>query len=110
MNPEVRSILEKAATDLRPVRVGNTDGTQKDSEVPTLEVEVRGLKENGNALAGFSITYEEVSARQKAQAELQRSKLDLAALSEEIESAHEELETANEELRSTNEELETTNE
>ena len=107
---ELRTILERVAADLRPVRVGNTDGAQKDREAPTLEVEVRGLKDDGNALAGFSITYEDVSARQKAQAELQRSKLDLAALSEEIESAHEELETANEELQSTNEELETTNE
>jgi two-component system CheB/CheR fusion protein len=107
---ELRSILERVSADLRPVRVGSTDGAQKDTNAPTLEVEVRGLKENGNTLAGFSITYEDVSARQKAQAELQRSKLDLSALNEEIESAHEELETANEELQSTNEELETTNE
>jgi two-component system CheB/CheR fusion protein len=107
---ELRSILERVSADLHPVKLNNIDGVQKNNDLQILDVEVRPLKENGDTLAGFSIAYEDVTARQKAQAELQRSNLNLKALSEEIESAHEELETANEELQSTNEELETTNE
>ena len=90
--------------------MSNIEGVPNSNDALILDVEVRPIKESGNALAGFSITYEDVTVRQKAQAELQRSNLDLKALSEEIESAHEELDTANEELQSTNEELETTNE
>lgn len=107
---ELRSILEKVAAELRPVKLSNIERSSKDGDSQILDVEVKPLKENGAGMAGFSITYENVSARQKAQAELQRASLDVSALSEEIESAHEELETANEELQSTNEELETTNE
>jgi two-component system, chemotaxis family, CheB/CheR fusion protein len=107
---ELRSILEKVSADHHPVKLTNIERFSKDSEPCFLDVEIRPLKENGNSLSGFSVTYEDVTARQKAQMELQHTNLDLQALSEELESAHEELETANEELQSTNEELETTNE
>jgi two-component system CheB/CheR fusion protein len=107
---ELQSVFEKVYSDYQPVKLINVEINAKGSDTQYLDIEVKALMENANHILGLSILFEDVTGRQKLQADLQRSSHELAALGEAVESTHEELETTNEELQSTNEELETTNE
>ena len=107
---ELRSLIERAYGERRPVRQNAVERVFGDGQVQYLDVQVFPLQAESGTPLGACISYEDVSERVRLQMELQRSSADLERAYESLQSAHEELETTNEELQSTNEELETTNE
>jgi two-component system CheB/CheR fusion protein len=107
---ELRSLIERAYSELHPVKVANVARYSAGGEVMFLDVEVAPLQEDSSLLMGACISFYDVTRRQQLQEELQRANQELETAYEELQSTYEELETTNEELQSTNEELETTNE
>jgi two-component system CheB/CheR fusion protein len=107
---ELRSIIEKARKEHRPVMVNAVERHLPEDQIQYLDIEVLPLHHNGDQLLGMRISFQDVSRSVRLQSDLQRSNQELETANEELQSAHEELETTNEELQSTNEELETTNE
>jgi two-component system CheB/CheR fusion protein len=107
---ELRSLIERAYAERRSIKLTSVERHFPDGNLQCLDVQVTPLLENGNESIGASITFEDVTRRQRLQADLQQTARELETAYEELQSTHEELETTNEELQSTNEELETTNE
>jgi len=106
---ELRSQIDQARRDDRPVRIENVEWMSPDGERLRLEVQIVPLDGNGGSV-GTSITFNDVTRYLRLEDELQTSHQELETAMEELQSTNEELETTNEELQSTNEELETTNE
>ena len=107
---ELRSLIEQAYTENRPVLLSNLKWTLSNQEVQYLDVQVVPVLGGGDTSLGVSVTFRDVTSLYQLQTELQRSKQELETAYEELQSTNEELETTNEELQSTVEELETTNE
>jgi two-component system CheB/CheR fusion protein len=107
---ELRSLIERANHERRPVRASGVERHLPNNEIQFLDVEVITLHHDGDVALGARISFEDVTQSTRLQADLQRTNQELETANEELQSAHEELETTNEELQSTNEELETTNE
>ncbi|MDZ8034750.1 CheR family methyltransferase [Nostoc sp. DedSLP04] len=107
---ELRSLIERAYTERRPVILTNVERYISNTEIQYLDVQITPLQETDNSLLGVSISFHDVSRYIKLQDALKRSQQELETTNEELQSTNEELETTNEELQSTNEELETTNE
>lgn len=107
---ELRSMIEQAYAERRPLRLSNVERHFPDGSVQYLDVQVAPLPEENGSSPGISITFDDVTYRERLRVDLQRSVQELETTNEELQSAHEELETTNEELQSTNEELETINE
>jgi two-component system CheB/CheR fusion protein len=108
---ELRSLVERAHTELKPQNVREVDWPVVSSgEFRCIDVEVVPLRDSGGQALGTSISFSDVSLYRKLQAELQHANQELETTLEELQSTNEELETTNEELQSTVEELETTNE
>ncbi|MEH2425650.1 MAG: CheR family methyltransferase [Nostoc sp.] len=107
---ELRSLIERAYTERRPVNLTNVERYLPNSEKQYLDVIITPLQDIDTNLLGVSIAFHDVSRYIKLQEALQRSQQELETANEELQSTNEELETTNEELQSTNEELETTNE
>ena len=112
----LRSPIEEAYAQRRPVKLANVERHFPDGNIQYLEVQVAPLQGDDDTLLGVSITFEDLTQRQKMEAEVHRihQELDTASeklqtTNEELQSTNEELETMNEELQSTNEELETMN-
>ncbi|MBN3873723.1 CheR family methyltransferase [Nostoc sp. JL33] len=107
---ELRSLIERAYTERRPVTLTNVERYFSNTETQYLDVRITPLQETATTFLGVSITFHDVTRYIKLQEALQRSQQELETTNEELQSTNEELETTNEELQSTNEELETTNE
>jgi two-component system CheB/CheR fusion protein len=107
---ELRSIMEKAREERRPVVLNGVERHLPGGDVQFLDIEVVALSNNGEQLLGVRIAFHDVTRAVRMRTDLQRTNQELETANEELQSAHEELETTNEELQSTNEELETTNE
>ena len=105
---ELRSHLETAYKDCRPIHVKEALWPEASGENRWLELLITPLMENGVAL-GASINFTDLTRYHRLQEELERSNQELETAYEELQSTVEELETTNEELQSTVEELETTN-
>jgi two-component system CheB/CheR fusion protein len=113
---ELRSLIEKACTEHKSVRIDEVERRFRNGDTHYLGVDVVPLEENGVAV-GVCITFYDMTEYHNLEEEVQRARQDaetvneeLQATNEELQSTNEELETTNEELQSTNEELETTNE
>jgi len=106
---ELRSMVEKAFDERRPVLLGRVDWSAGPGEDRVLDILVTPVIMKGQIL-GSSISFTDVTAHRSLQDDLDRSRRELEVAYEELQSTIEELETTNEELQSTNEELETTNE
>jgi two-component system CheB/CheR fusion protein len=106
---DLRSNIELAHAEAHSIALSRVVMTSSSGEPRELEVHISPLY-SGDRTLGTTITYNEVTAQRRLQAELETSKADLEKAYEELESTVEELETTNEELHSTNEELETMNE
>jgi two-component system CheB/CheR fusion protein len=106
---ELRSLIEQAAEQDRPVFADGVTWFDRDGTEHHLEVEVSALRNNGQR-TGTGVAFRDVTRHVKMTEELALSKHELENAYEEVQSTVEELETTNEELQSTNEELETTNE
>ena len=107
---ELRSLIERAYSERRPVTLTNVERYLSNTETQYLDVQITPLQDTDTNFLGVSITFHDVSRYIKLQEALQRSRQELETTNEELQSTNEELETTNEELQSTNEELETTNE
>jgi two-component system CheB/CheR fusion protein len=107
---ELRSHIEQAYGERRPVTVRSVERPLADSQPQFLEMTVAPLADVAGVILGASITFADVTDLGRTKADLERSGRELASSNESLHSANEELETSNEELQSTNEELETTNE
>ncbi|MEH2178046.1 CheR family methyltransferase [Nostoc sp.] len=107
---ELRSLIERAYTERRPVSITNVERYVSNTEIQYLNVQITPLQETDNSFLGVSISFHDVTRYIKLQDALKRSQQELETTNEELQSTNEELETTNEELQSTNEELETTNE
>ena len=107
---ELRSLIEQATSQRKPVRSDVVVWRTNDGEERELEVQIAALHNDGGDLTGTSIAFLDVTQHAQFAAELETSKHELEAAYEDLRSTVEELETTNEELQSTNEELETTNE
>jgi two-component system CheB/CheR fusion protein len=107
---ELRSLIEQAYSERRPIKVANVARYSSGGDVLYLDVEVVPLLDESAVLVGACISFYDMTRRQQLQEELQRANQELETAYEELQSTYEELETTNEELQSTNEELETTNE
>jgi two-component system CheB/CheR fusion protein len=106
---DLRSAIERAYTDRRPVNLGRTPWAPGQAAEVMLEIEVTPLFA-GDTIEGASVTFADVTTLFALDQERERSKHELETAYDELQSTVEELETTNEELHSTNEELETTNE
>ncbi len=106
---ELRSLIEQAAEQDRPVFAEGVAWFDRDGTEHHLEVEVAALRNNGQR-TGTGIAFRDVTRHVKMTEELALSKHELENAYEEVQSTVEELETTNEELQSTNEELQSSNE
>ncbi len=107
---ELRSLIEQAHAERRPVVRSNVERRFADGETHYLDVIVTPLLDEPHGALGVSVAFVDVTRSQRLQEELQRSREEIQTANEELQSSNEELETTNEELQSSNEELETTNE
>lgn len=107
---ELRSLIDRAYTERRPITLTNVERYLSNTETQYLDVQITPLQDTESNFLGVSIAFHNVSRYIKLQEALQRSRQELETTNEELQSTNEELETTNEELQSTNEELETTNE
>jgi len=106
---ELRARVEQATHERRPQRIERVEHAPAGGDLRTYEVHLAPLLE-GKTLLGVSISFVDVTAADRLNAELQEARQEMETAFEELQSTNEELETTNEELQSTNEELETTNE
>ena len=107
---ELRSLIEKAETERRPVVIKEIEWPNQRGESRWLDLHVAPLINAVRAVTGTVLTFTDVTAYRRLQRELEESHQELETAYEELQSTNEELETTNEELQSTVEELETTNE
>ncbi|HEV7477218.1 MAG TPA: CheR family methyltransferase, partial [Burkholderiales bacterium] len=107
---ELRSLIERAYGERRPIAQTNVERRLDDGSVQMLDILVAPLFDDQGVPLGVAITFLDVSYVQELKDELRRSREELQTTNEELQSSNEELETTNEELQSSNEELETTNE
>ena len=108
---ELRSAIDQAYADRRPVAVREVEWVGLSGDVRWLDVHVLPLFDAalGGSL-GASVVFDDVSAAKRLHRDLENANQELETAYEELQSTNEELETTNEELQSTVEELETTNE
>ncbi|HXW32529.1 MAG TPA: PAS domain S-box protein, partial [Acidimicrobiales bacterium] len=107
---ELRSRMEQAYSERRPVYVRGAERTFSDGSTQIFDVVVNPLSGADSGILGTAISFVDVTNVKRARDELQRARQDLETTYEELRSTNEELETTNEELQSSNEELETMNE
>jgi two-component system CheB/CheR fusion protein len=107
---DLRSALEVAYKEQRPVRIGRVPWNSSAGEGKTLDVTVSPVEGAGPLALGASISFDDATDAARLAEDHEYSKRQLETAYEELQSTVEELETTNEELHSTNEELETTNE
>ncbi|HYL80998.1 MAG TPA: CheR family methyltransferase, partial [Candidatus Acidoferrum sp.] len=107
---DLRTLIDRAYAERRTVTLSRVERRVENSDAQYFDIQATSIYDNGVACLGTTITFEDVTARQRLEMGLQRTTQELETSNEELQSAHEELETTNEELQSTNEELETTNE
>jgi len=106
---DLRSMIDQAHAGRKPLVVRNIEWPLRGGDIRWIDVQAAPLYANGQ-VAGVAISFDDVTAFQRLQRELEKSNAELEGAYEELQSTNEELETTNEELQSTVEELETTNE
>jgi two-component system CheB/CheR fusion protein len=107
---ELRSPLEQAHRDRRPVEIRAVERHVSSGETQFFDVTVTPLLDRDGVSVGATVVFRDTTESRQVLQELERHKQELETASEELQSTNEELETTNEELQSTVEELETTNE
>jgi len=107
---ELRSLIERAYSEHRVVRVNSIERQLGPDDIQYLDVHIQPLWGSDGLTAGVVLTFVDTSVTTRLQMEVKSSREDLDTAHEELQSTNEELETTNEELQSSIEELETTNE
>jgi two-component system CheB/CheR fusion protein len=104
---ELRAALKQAHEKRRVIRLGRVKSHAGTDDERAFEVEITPLFAAGSSEAlGASITFADVTAHSRLDAQHREVARELETAYEELQSTVEELETTNEELQSTNEELE----
>lgn len=106
---ELRAPVEQVVAERRMVRLEGVEHPAAGGDLRTYDVHLVPMVD-GATLLGVSVSFVDVTASRRLNAELQEANQELETAFEELQSTNEELETTNEELQSTVEELETTNE
>ena len=107
---ELRSLIERAYSERRVVRVSGVERLLGSDEVQFLDLHVQPLWDGDGLSAGVMVIFSDSTVATRLQREVKRNREELETAYEELQSTNEELETTNEELQSGNEELETMNE
>ena len=107
---ELRSLIERAYTEHRMVRVTSVERQLGPEDVQYLDIQIQPLWASDGLRSGVLLMFTDTSVTTRLQMEVKRNREDLDTAHEELQSTNEELETTNEELQSGNEELETMNE
>ncbi|MBV8523741.1 MAG: PAS domain-containing protein, partial [Acetobacteraceae bacterium] len=107
---ELRSRIEEAQQQGRPIKIENQEWPRGGGESLRLSIEVTPILGRENKPFITLVAFSDSTQVFQLQQELEAAQESLETTVEELQSANEELETTNEELQSTNEELETTNE
>ncbi len=107
---ELRSLIERANSERRSVRVSGVERRVSGDEVQFLDMLIQPLWGPDGEQMGTAINFADTTLLTRLQHELNTHREDLETAHEELQSTNEELETTNEELQSSIEELETTNE
>ncbi|MGQ0832071.1 MAG: CheR family methyltransferase [Microthrixaceae bacterium] len=107
---ELRSLIERAQSERRTVRLTSLERRLGPGETHYLDVQVQPLISGDGVVLGVDVTFADTTAFVRVQEEAKRASQELETAYEELQSTNEELETTNEELQSSNEELETMNE
>jgi two-component system, chemotaxis family, CheB/CheR fusion protein len=107
---ELRSLIDQAADDGRPVSLKDVAWTLPSGERLYFDVQVIPMLDSTQEMLGTKVLFDDVTRYHRLQEDLKTSHQELETANEELLSTNEELETTNEELQSTVEELETTNE
>jgi two-component system CheB/CheR fusion protein len=107
---ELRSLIDRADADRRPVEVTDVDWSDPNGGDLSLRVIVTPITGGIDERAGVTVSFVDETRHRRLENELEASNRQLETAYEELQSTNEELETTNEELQSTIEELETTNE
>ena len=107
---ELRSLIERAYTEHRVVRVTSVERQLGPDDVQYLDIQIQPLWASDGLRSGVLLMFIDTSVTTRLQIEVKRNREDLDTAHEELQSTNEELETTNEELQSSIEELETTNE
>ena len=107
---ELRSLIERAYTEHRVVRVTSVERQLGPDDVQYLDIQIQPLWGSDGLRAGILVMFIDTSVTTRLEIEVKRNREDLDTAHEELQSTNEELETTNEELQSSIEELETTNE
>ncbi|HEV2736934.1 MAG TPA: CheR family methyltransferase [Longimicrobiaceae bacterium] len=94
---ELRAPIERAYADRQAVQLGAVEHPGPDGDLRSLDVCVIPLL-GEQRLLGVSVTFSDVTAYQRLQAELQEANQELETAFEELQSTNEELETLNDEL------------
>jgi two-component system CheB/CheR fusion protein len=106
---ELRSLIEKAETERRPVDIKEVEWRTVLGESRWLDLHIGPLTDPMGVTIGTLISFTDVTTHRRLQRELEQSRQELETAYEELQSTNEELETMNEELQSTNQELQTIN-
>jgi two-component system, chemotaxis family, CheB/CheR fusion protein len=107
---ELRSLIEQAYLEHRPIAVGGVEHRQGPNDTQWLDAQVIPLTRKTGEVSGVSVVFTDVTVTRRLQQAVERANVELASAHEQLQSAGEEMQTTNEELQSTVEELETTNE
>jgi two-component system, chemotaxis family, CheB/CheR fusion protein len=107
---ELRSLIERAYSEHRVVRVGAVERPMSPGDTQYLDIHIQPLWASDGLNAGVMLMFVDASVTTRLQMEVRRNREELDTAHEELQSTNEELETTNEELQSSIEELETTNE
>jgi two-component system CheB/CheR fusion protein len=107
---ELRTHLDEALSQRRPVWVRDVTWVRGNSETLSLDIQFVPLADETGTSLGVTVMFSDTTHYRQLQKELQYTNRQLETAYEELQSTNEELETTNEELQSTVEELETTNE
>lgn len=106
---ELRSLVEKAGTERRPVDLKEIEWRTHLGESRWLDLHIAPMADSTGTTLGTLISFSDVTSHRRLQRELEQSQRELETAYEELQSTNEELETMNEELQSTNEELQSMN-
>ena len=107
---ELRSLIEQAYLEQRPIMVGGIEHRQGPNDTQWLDAQVIPLARKTGEISGVSVVFTDVTVTRRLQQAVERTNIELESAYEQLQSAGEEMQTTNEELQSTVEELETTNE
>ncbi|MBV8527496.1 MAG: PAS domain S-box protein, partial [Candidatus Dormibacteraeota bacterium] len=95
---ELRSVIEQSLHDRRVLQIAGVERATQNGGTQFLDVTVAPLADPDGEQLGALVTFKDVSASNRLQTELTRSRQELETAYEELQSTNEELETTNEEL------------